>query len=79
MTPDGQIFEIDLAKKNRHSDGSGQNQWRNCIRRHFKFNADMPAWAKVIAYLNPVTCFIEVMRMVVLKGSGFQDLQYHFS
>ena len=38
----------------------------------------MPAWAKVIAYLNPVTYFIEVMRMVVLKGSGFQDLQYHF-
>jgi len=38
----------------------------------------MPEWAKVIAYLNPVTYFIEVMRMVILKGSGFQDLQYHF-
>ena len=38
----------------------------------------MPEWAKVIAYLNPVTYFIDVMRMVMLKGSGFQDLQYHF-
>ena len=38
----------------------------------------MPEWAKVIAYFNPVTYFIDVMRMVVLKGSGFQDLQFHF-
>jgi len=38
----------------------------------------MPEWAKVIAYLNPVTYFIDVMRMVVLKGSNFHDLQYHF-
>lgn len=38
----------------------------------------MPEWAKVISYLNPVTYFIDLMRMVVLKGSGFQDLQYHF-
>ncbi|WP_221390617.1 ABC transporter permease [Dyadobacter sp. NIV53] len=38
----------------------------------------MPEWAKMIAYFNPVTYFIDVMRMVVLKGSGFRDLQYHF-
>ncbi len=38
----------------------------------------MPTWAKVIAYLNPVTYFIEVMRGVVLKGSTFQDLQFHY-
>ena len=38
----------------------------------------MPEWAKVIAQLNPVTYFIEVMRMVVLKGSGFSDIKYHF-
>ena len=38
----------------------------------------MPAWAKVIAYLNPVTYFIEVMRLVVMKGSGFADLKWHF-
>jgi ABC-2 type transport system permease protein len=34
----------------------------------------MPAWAKVIAALNPVTYMIEVVRMVVLKGSGLADV-----
>ncbi len=38
----------------------------------------MPAWAKVIAGCSPVTYFIEVMRMIVLKGSGLQDVKYHF-
>jgi ABC-2 type transport system permease protein len=38
----------------------------------------MPNWAQVIARCNPVTYFIEVMRMVVLKGSGFADIQNHF-
>ncbi|PZX58093.1 ABC transporter permease [Algoriphagus chordae] len=38
----------------------------------------MPGWAKVIAYSNPVSYFIEVMRMVVLKGSGFQDISKYF-
>jgi ABC-2 type transport system permease protein len=38
----------------------------------------MPAWAKFIAGINPVTYFIDVMRMVVLKGSGFRDIQKHF-
>lgn len=38
----------------------------------------MPEWAKVIAQLNPVTYFIEVMRMVIMKGSGFQDIKSHF-
>lgn len=37
----------------------------------------MPKWAKVIAYLNPVTYFIEVMRMVVLKGSTLYDIRFH--
>jgi ABC-2 type transport system permease protein len=37
----------------------------------------MPGWAKVIAQLNPVTYFIEVMRMIVLKGSTFADVKYH--
>jgi ABC-2 type transport system permease protein len=35
----------------------------------------MPAWAMLIAKLNPVTYFIEVMRMVVMKGSGFYELR----
>ena len=38
----------------------------------------MPDWAKVIAQCSPVTHFIDVMRMVVLKGSGFTDIKYKF-
>ncbi|MBP7272516.1 MAG: ABC transporter permease [Saprospiraceae bacterium] len=38
----------------------------------------MPIWAKIIAKSIPVSYFIEVMRMVVLKGSTFRDIQYHF-
>ncbi|MDO8998137.1 MAG: ABC transporter permease [Bacteroidota bacterium] len=38
----------------------------------------MPEWAKIIANCNPVTYFIEVMRMVVLKGSNFSDIKNHF-
>ncbi len=37
----------------------------------------MPQWAKVIAALNPVTYMIEVMRMIVLKGSRFADIIPH--
>jgi ABC-2 type transport system permease protein len=29
----------------------------------------MPEWAKWISRFNPVTYFIEVIRMVILKGS----------
>jgi ABC-2 type transport system permease protein len=38
----------------------------------------MPEWAIWIANANPVTYFTEVMRMVVLKGSGFNDIKQHF-
>lgn len=38
----------------------------------------MPDWAYFIARLLPVTYFIEVVRMLVLKGSGFGDIQSHF-
>ncbi|MEO8405180.1 MAG: ABC transporter permease [Chitinophagaceae bacterium] len=37
----------------------------------------MPEWAKWITKLNPVSYFIEVMRMVVLKGSSLYDIRYH--
>jgi len=37
----------------------------------------MPEWAKWIAYANPVTYFIDVMRMVMLKGSSFGDIKSH--
>jgi ABC-2 type transport system permease protein len=34
----------------------------------------MPGWAKVIAGFNPLSYMIDVMRMVILKGSGWQDI-----
>ena len=35
---------------------------------------NMPPWGKAIAKMTPVTYFIDVMRMIVLKGSGFSDV-----
>jgi ABC-2 type transport system permease protein len=37
----------------------------------------MPEWAKWITRFNPVSYFIEVMRMVVLKGSNLRDILPH--
>ncbi|RYZ51029.1 MAG: ABC transporter permease, partial [Sphingobacteriales bacterium] len=37
----------------------------------------MPGWAKILSSLNPVTYFIEVMRMVMLKGSGIAEIKMH--
>lgn len=37
----------------------------------------MPLWAQYFTRINPVSYFIEVMRMVVLKGSGFSDIKNH--
>ncbi|MCB0697078.1 MAG: ABC transporter permease [Chitinophagaceae bacterium] len=37
----------------------------------------MPQWAQWIARINPVTYFIEVLRMIVLKGSGLKDIRMH--
>jgi ABC-2 type transport system permease protein len=37
----------------------------------------MPGWAQFIAQINPVSHFIEVMRMVVLKGSNLHDIRHH--
>lgn len=37
----------------------------------------MPDWAKTVSKFNPITYFIDVMRMVVIKGSGFKDVQKH--
>ena len=38
----------------------------------------MPLWVQKITWLNPVSYFIEVVRMVVLKGSGLADVKNHF-
>jgi ABC-2 type transport system permease protein len=35
----------------------------------------MPGWAQAITKANPVSYFIEVIRMVVLKGSGIADIK----
>lgn len=34
----------------------------------------MPKWAQRITEINPIKYFVEVMRMVMLKGSGFMDI-----
>jgi ABC-2 type transport system permease protein len=38
----------------------------------------MPCWARIISNLTPVTHFIKVVRMIVLKGSGFADVKMDF-
>jgi ABC-2 type transport system permease protein len=35
----------------------------------------MPNWARWITKFNPVSYFIEVMRMVILKGSTLSDIK----
>jgi ABC-2 type transport system permease protein len=38
----------------------------------------MPEWAQVVNYLNPLAYFVKVIRMILLKGSGFADLFREF-
>lgn len=38
----------------------------------------MPEWAQIVNYANPIAYFIKVMRMVMLKGSGFNDIAEQF-
>lgn len=39
----------------------------------------MPVWAQTINHVNPIYHFMRIMRMVVLKGSGFIDLIREFT
>ncbi len=39
----------------------------------------MPDWAQKIAFLNPVTHFMKIMRRVILKGAGFADILEQFT
>lgn len=39
---------------------------------------NMPDWAQFLTRINPVSYLIDTMRMLVLKGSSFWDLRYHF-
>ena len=34
----------------------------------------MPKWAQIVTEFNPIKYFVEIMRMVMLKGSGFTDI-----
>lgn len=36
--------------------------------------SSMPEWAQVITLFNPLRYFIEIMRFIYLKGSGFLDI-----
>ncbi len=37
----------------------------------------MPFWAQKVAWMNPVTYLVDVMRMVLLKGAQFADVLGH--
>lgn len=39
----------------------------------------MPIWAQNVTLINPIRYFVEVMRMVMLKGSGFFDIVPQFA
>jgi ABC-2 type transport system permease protein len=41
--------------------------------------SSMPDWAQTVTIFNPVAQFIEIMRRVLLKGSGFKDVTTQFS
>ncbi len=38
----------------------------------------MPDWAQQLTRFNPIAYFVEVMRMVLLKGSNFMDIRPQF-
>lgn len=38
----------------------------------------MPVWAQKVNVINPFYYFIRVIRMILLKGSGFWDISYEF-
>ncbi len=38
----------------------------------------MPQWAQYLTIPNPIAHFVNVMRSVLLKGSGFADVAYNF-
>jgi ABC-2 type transport system permease protein len=36
----------------------------------------MPHWAQVITWFNPIAYFVKIIRMVMLKGSGWVDIRF---
>ena len=39
----------------------------------------MPTWAQKVTLLNPIRYFVEVIRLVMLKGAGFNDIKIQLS
>lgn len=38
----------------------------------------MPVWAQQLTKGNPIAYFVDVMRLVLIKGAGFEAIQNHF-
>lgn len=38
---------------------------------------NMPTWMKVLAYINPLTHFLEMLRNIMLKGGDLKVILYH--
>ena len=38
----------------------------------------MPMWAQKITYFNPIRYYVEVIRLVMLKGSSFGSISLNF-
>ena len=38
----------------------------------------MPPWAQMLNKLNPLAYFIRMMRMIIMKGSGFADIRTNY-
>jgi len=51
----------------------------NMLSGVFNSVDSMPQWAQTIVETFPPSHFIKIMRMVVLKGSGFGDITYHLA
>jgi drug efflux transport system permease protein len=51
----------------------------NMLSGVFNSVDSMPQWAQTIVETFPPSHFIKIMRMVVLKGSGFGDISYHLA
>jgi ABC-2 type transport system permease protein len=39
----------------------------------------MPQWAKFINYLNPMSYYMDVIKLIVLKGSGIEEIKMQIS
>ena len=47
-------------------------------KRLFTAIENMPEWTQMLTRGNPIRYFIELVRMVMLKGSSFSDVKSHF-